>query len=167
MNNRITVPGVIKFEPDNKTRKHLLQSSWKKIAMVFIDGDICDYYAWFLNKRFNIILNKPLRGAHISFINDNVKDFSDGALSDWEKYKAKWDNTSIDIVLDLNIKTDDRSWWLNIPHDERVLLHDIRKEIGLDRPHFGLHMSIGYARPGIHEEHSEYIHTCIKKGFIL
>jgi hypothetical protein len=173
MNDRIILYGNIGFEPEDHTRKHKDQAAWKKIAMVFIDGDICEYYAWFLKRRYNIVLNKPLRGAHISFINDSMRDLTqkgqiseESALELWETCKQKWDGKEIQIVLDLNPKTDDRSWWLNIPQDERELLHEIRAELGLGRPHFGLHMSMGYARPGLNEIHSKYIHDCIKKGFI-
>ena len=76
MKEKITLTGRIGFEPEDKTNKHLLQSSWKKIAMVFIEGDICEYYAWFLQKRYNITLNKPIRGAHVSFINDSIRDLT-------------------------------------------------------------------------------------------
>ena len=51
MKDRITITGRIGFEPEDKTNKHLLQSSWKKIAMVFINGDICEYYSWFIKKK--------------------------------------------------------------------------------------------------------------------
>ena len=44
--------------------------------MVFIDGDVSEYYAWFVKKRYNLTLNKPLRGAHVSFINDSMRDLS-------------------------------------------------------------------------------------------
>ena len=170
--DRITLSGKIGFEPEDYTRKHKDQASWKKVAMVFIDGDICEYYAWFLKKRYNIVLNKPLRGPHISFINDSMYDLTqkggiseEEALKSWEVCKKKWDGKEIQVVLDLNPKTDDRSWWLNIPQDERDLLHSIRAEIGLGRPHFGLHMSMGYANEK-NIFHSTYIHDCIKKGLI-
>ena len=172
MQERITIYGTIGFEPEDKTNKHKNQASWKKIAMVFIDGDISEYYAWFLQRRYSITLNKPLRGAHISFINDSMRDLTqngtiseEDVLKSWEACKQKWDGKQIEIVLDLNPKTDDRSWWLNIPHDERELLHEIRAEIGLGRPHFGLHMSLGYANEK-NIIQSTYIHDCIKKGFI-
>jgi len=172
VNERITIYGKIGFEPENRTNKHRAQASWKKVAMVFIDGDICEYYAWFLQKRYNIVLNKPLRGGHISFINDSMRDFrQNGTVSDadielkWEATKKKWNGQIIPIVLDVSPKTDDRSWWLNVPNDERVLLHDIRAELGLGRPYFGIHMSIGYANER-NIEHSTYIHDIIKKGFI-
>ena len=172
MQERITLYGKIGFEPEDYTRKHKDQASWKKVAMVFIDGDICEYYAWFLQRRYSIVLNKPLRGAHISFINDSMRDLTQNgtiseeeALKSWEACKKKWQGKEIQIVLDLNPKTDDRSWWLNIPQDERDSLHAIRAEIGLGRPHFGLHMSLGYANEK-NIFHSTYIHDCIKKGFI-
>jgi hypothetical protein len=172
MNNRITLTGKINFEPEDKTKKHLNQASWKKISMVFIEGDVCEYYAWFLQKRYSITLNKPLRGAHISFINDSMRDLTQNndkseeeILQLWEDVKAKWDGKEIDIVLDLNPKTDGRIWWLNIPNEEREGLQAIRNELGLGRPYFGMHMSIGYANEK-NIEHSVYIHDLIKKGFI-
>jgi hypothetical protein len=172
MNNRITLTGKINFEPEDKTKKHLNQASWKKIAMVLIDGDVTDYYAWFIKKRYNLPLNKPLRGAHVSFINDSMRDLTQNgkiseadALNTWEEVKKKWNGKKIDIVLDLEPKTDDRTWWLNIPHDERDGLQAIRSELGLGKPFFGMHMSIGYANEK-NIEHSVYIHESIKKGFI-
>ena len=172
MKDRLTLTGKIGFEPEDKTKKHKGQSSWKKMAMVFMDGDICEYYAWFLQKRYSIVLYKPLRGAHISFINDSMRDFSQGGtVTDeqieivWEKVKKKWDGKEIEIVLDLNPKTDDRTWWLNIPNEERNGLQAIRNELGLGRPFFGMHMSIGYANEK-NIDHSTYIHDSIKKGFI-
>jgi hypothetical protein len=165
---KIQVPGIITFEPENRTRKHMMQSSWKKVAMVNIEGDICEYYAWMLNRRYNLILNKPLRGAHISFINDSMKDLGkDGLISDeeveknWEEVKARWDGREIMISLDVVPKTDDLHWWLNIPHEDREELQWIRNELGLGKPHWGMHMSIGYANDK-NIEHSRYIHRTIK-----
>jgi hypothetical protein len=117
-------------------------------------------------------LNKPLRGAHISFINDSIKDLSVNGTktieeidATWNAVKAKWDKQIIPITLDLSPRTDDRTWWLNIPHEERELLHRIRAELGLGKPFWGLHMSIGYANEK-NIFHSIYIHDLIMKGFI-
>lgn len=173
MNERITIYGKVGFEPENRTNKHKAQASWKKIAMVFIDGDICEYYAWFLQKRYNLILNKPLRGGHISFINDSMRDLrQNDTVSDaeielkWEVTKKKWDGQIIPIVLDVNPKSDFINWWLDIPYEERNLMHGIRAELGLGRPYFGLHMSIGYVKPSL-IEHSKYIVNGINNGFII
>lgn len=172
MENRITLKGKIGFEPENRTKKHNNQSSWKRMAMVFFDGDICEYYSWFIQRRYNLVLNKPLRGPHVSFINDSIKELScngrktiEEINTDWEAVKKKWDKKVIEVTLDLDPRTDDKHWWLNIPQDQRELLHGIRAELGLSRPFWGLHMSIGYANEK-NIEHSKYIHRLTKTGLI-
>jgi hypothetical protein len=173
MGETITLTGKVGFEPEDRTKKHKNQASWKKVAMIFFDGDICEYYSWFLYKKYNIVLNKPLRGAHVSFINDSMRDLTQNgektevqALLTWESVKKKWHGKKIDVVLDLNVRTNAEHWWLNIPHEEREVIQGIRNELGLPKPYFGLHMSIGTARHGIHQEHSKYIHELIKLGYI-
>lgn len=172
MEDSITLVGKIQFEPENKTKKHESQASWKKMAMVLIEGDITPYYAWFIEKRYNLVLNKPLRGAHVSFINDSIKDMSlDGKRSVkevealWESVKKKWDGKQIPIMLDVSPRTDSKHWWLNIPHEYRGLLQGIRNELGLGKPYWGMHLSIGYANEK-NIDHSIYIHNLIKKGLI-
>lgn len=157
------------FDVSDETTKHKNQSSWKKVAMVFIKGELCPYYAWFIEKRYNLVLNKPLRGAHISFINDSIKEISDnGRLSNaevsklWNDVKKKWDGKKITISLDVDSCTDGKHWWLRVSHDDRELLHSIRAELGLGRPFWGLHMTIGHANE-LNEEHSRYIHSLVTK----
>ena len=162
----LKLTGTIKFDPRDVTKKHKRQGSWKKVAMIMFDGDICEYYGWFIKRRYNLTLNRPLRGPHISFINDNNK-----SINNWVEVKKKYNNTKIDVILNLNPKTDSDDenssfhWWLNIPEEERGLLHSIREEVGLNRPFFGLHMTIGYANIK-NQEHSKYLHNLIKNGFI-
>jgi hypothetical protein len=164
--------GKIKFEPENKTKKHLNQASWKKIAMVMVDGEICEYYAWFIKRRYNITLNKPLRGAHITFINDSMKELTkngeksvESVLNAWEEIKNKWDGKKIPLVINLDPRTDGKHWWFNIPHEEIGLLQSIRDEVGLGKPFYGLHLTIGYCNER-NIKHSEYIHDLIKNGYI-
>lgn len=139
--------------------------------MVFIDGDITEYYSWYLQKRFNLTLNKPLRRAHISFINDSHRDFSKSGKTPkeldqlWDEAKARWDGKVIPVMLDLNVRTDGKTWWLNVHPEYRDLLHGIRAEVGLGRPYFGLHMSVGYANEK-HIAHSQYIHELVKTKLI-
>lgn len=168
----IALIGKIVFSPDDKTKKHQLQSSWKKVAMVLFDGDVSEYYAWFIKKRFNLALNKPLRGAHISFINDSIKDMTlngqrsvEEAEIIWNNVKARWDNKKIPIMLDTSPRTDAKHWWLNVPEEYRDKLQGIRNELGLGRPYYGLHLSLGYANEK-NIDHSEYIHHLIKIGLI-
>lgn len=172
MNDRIKLIGEINFSPINKTKKHNNQAPWKRVAMVMLDGDICEYYSWFIYKRFGLNVIKPLRRAHISFINDSLRDLTQNGLKTeeeaniiWENAKKKWDGKKIEVVLDLNIKTDGNHIWLNVPHDERGFLQSIRTEIGLGKPFFGMHMTIGTPHP-FQKEHLEYIHESIKNGHI-
>lgn len=172
MKEIITYKGIIQFEPENRTKKHNSQASWKKIAMVIMKGEITEYYAWFINKRYNLELNKPLRGAHISFINDSIRDINGGkgSLEEreaiWEDVKKRWNGREVEIVLNLNPRTNTTHWWLNVPEEYRTELHNIRTECGLGRPNWGIHMSIGYANEKM-LFHSGYIHSMIRNGFIL
>ena len=184
MKNEIKVTGIIKFDPPDYTAKHQNQSSWKRIAMVDIGSDISDYYAWFIERRYNIGLAPPLRGPHVTFINDRERDVK----GDWEAVKKKWEGKEVEIILDINPKTDSANehskfhWWINIPHEHRGQLQGIRAELGLKKPFFGLHMTIGRAvdvAPEIdglgrgairikrmNVNQSIYIHDLIKKGKI-
>lgn len=185
MENTIKIKGRIKFDPPDRTNKHKKQSEWKKIAMIELYGDLCEYYAWFIKKRYSINLHKPLRKAHITFINDRTSDMNDK----WEEVKNKWHNKEIEVVLNVEPRTDSAegkgrttyNWWLNVPNEEREQMHNIRAELGLGRPYFGLHMTIGRAVNFVPEgkfeegvvrakemnvEQSIYIHNLFLKGFI-
>jgi hypothetical protein len=170
MNNIIKYNGIIHFDPINETKKHILQSDWKYVALVLLDEDISKYYSWFLYKRYNIKLNKVLRGSHISFINDSYNDISKGLGIDnkeiinekWNELKLKYDNTNIDIYLDLDVRSNSKHWWMNIPEIHRTELYNIRKEIRLGRPFFGLHISLGYCNEE-NIKQSEYILNLINK----
>jgi len=67
MSSTISYVGKIVFEPENVTKKHEAQASWKKVAMVLFEGDLANYYSWFIKKRFNLELNKPKRCSYIIY----------------------------------------------------------------------------------------------------
>ena len=181
--NTIKLIGKVVFDPKDVTAKHAKQGSWKKVAMISIGGEISEYYAWFIKKRYNIKLVPPLRKAHVTFINDRASDMN----GKWEEVKKKWNGKKIEITLDLDPRTDsdddgsDGHWWLNVPEEDRVELQAIRSELGLGRPFYGLHMSIGRAVDMVNDgsfipsvekikemniEQSKYIHRLIKNGNI-
>lgn len=173
MSDRITIIGKIGFNPEDVTKKHNLQSSWKRIAMVYFDGELTNYYSWFINRRFNLSLNQPLRGTHISFINDSIRDLSNNGtkpLEDinktWSKIKDKWDGKNVPITILLDPKTNGKTWWFNLSEETIAFLTDIRSEVGLGKPYFNFHMSIGHANDKW-LPHSMYIHTLMKNGFIV
>lgn len=176
MKNIIHLKGVIEFDPIDLTNKHIKQSAWKKIAIVNIDSDICEYYSWFLKKRFNLPLMTPFRKSHVTLVNDRESETN----GKWEEVKAKWDGKEIDIYLHvdpfLGIKNrmgNYVDWWLTVPYEYRDELGSIRMELGLPaRPYFEFHMTIGTAinfyprhevginaikAKGMFEEYSEYI----------
>lgn len=169
MENCITYKGIIHFDPINVTKKHLNQSDWKRMALVLFEGEICELYTWFIEKRYNLKLNKPLRGSHISFINDSINDIKNALKCNeyeaelvWEQVKNKWDNKEIEISLNVDVRSNSQHWWLIVPEEERKVLHDIRAELGLGRPFWGLHMSIGNVNEK-NIQHSEYILNLITK----
>ena len=86
MNELVTYKGIIHFDPVNFTKKQTDQSSWKRVAMVMFDGEMTEYYAWFIKKRYDLVLNKPLRGAHVTFINDSLNDMKAGLQTEDEEY---------------------------------------------------------------------------------
>jgi hypothetical protein len=183
MENCIKFKGKILFDPENVTNKQERQSEWKRFAMVLLEPNlksgekgITEYYAWFIRKRFGIPLHKPLRGAHVTLINDRDSDTN----GKWEEIKKKWDGKEIDIYLNvdpfLGIKNrigNYVDWWLTVPYEYRNELGAIRMELGLPaRPYFGFHMTIGTAvnfyprheaginatkAMGMFEERSEYL----------
>ena len=173
MNHEITIYGKIIFEPEDKTRKHTAQSSWKRMAMLHIDhGDLADYYAWFVLKRYNLPLNKPLRGSHISFINDSLRDFSVNNTRNieeintiWEAVKLKWDKKKVAVILDISPRFGKEHWWLRVTDETREKLQEIRTELGLGKPFWGMHMTIGYANEK-NILHNQYIQNGILRGFI-
>ena len=168
----ITLIGKIEFEPEDMTKKHREQASWKRIAMVNFNDDVALYYAWFIKKRYNLELNRPIRGAHISFINDSLKDLTQNgkisvkdANNTWDKVKAKWDNKNVPITLEISPRVGKQFWWLRVADESRYDLQGIRAELGLGKPHFDFHMTIGYANEK-NRFHNDYIHGLLKKGLI-
>ena len=156
MKNTIKISGIILFDPKELTSKQSRQGDWKKTAMVLLepelnrnDKGITEYYAWFIKKKFNLPLQKPLRNGHVTFVSDRASDMNEN----WEKVKKKWNGKKIDITFHVdpflgikNRKGDYINWWLTIPYENRGELHSIRKELGLnENPFFGLHLTIGTA----------------------
>ena len=113
----ISYVGKIVFEPENKTKKHHAQSPWKRVAMILFEGEIAEYYSWFMKSRFNINFDKTLRGAHVTFINDRFENINKGlgtveekeAL--WEALKQKWDGKEIEVTFNLRPFNDLGSDW--------------------------------------------------------
>jgi hypothetical protein len=162
MSNKIIIQGKILFDPEDKTKKHAKQASWKKVVMFEIGGDLSELHGWFIKKRFNLSLNRPLRKAHMTVVNDKIDTIKN--IKQWETIKEQYNGKTVDIEMDLDrIRTDGKHWWICAESNEAVMT---RRMLGLsDRPYFGYHITIGHANEK-NIEHSRYLHRLIKKGYI-
>ncbi len=147
------IQGKIIVEPDDITNKHRKQSEWKRMSIISFDDDLCDYYSWFIYKKYLLKLNKPIRGSHISLINDSVKDikFGLGIENDliiteyWNKFKDECNDKIIDVYLSNEIRSNGKHWWLELlPESEEYFLY-LRNGLGLGEPFYGFHLSVGRA----------------------
>ena len=144
----IKVKGTLDFTPEDVTRKHKNQSSWKRVAIIKTDCDLERYYAWFLEKRFNLILNKNLRGTHITFISDRME------RTLFEEASKIFNGKEIDFFIEIEPRSNGKHWWLRVHCPEA---ESIREAVGLTRePYFGLHLTLGHANEK-NIFHSEYI----------
>ena len=127
--------------------------------MVMLKGDIAEYYAWFIRRRYSIVLNKPLRGSHVTFINDREGDTN----GFWAETKDRWDGINIELILNIDVRTNAEFWWLRVePHET---LNRVRAELGLGDPFFSYHMTVGYPN-NKNEDQSRYIHGLLSRGMI-
>lgn len=158
------IKGTILFEPKHISKKHQAQGVWKRVAMVNIPGDVDAYYRWLINRRYGIVLNNPVRGAHITFINDKL-DINNPHYKTYEQELKQFNKKEITVLLNPKvIRTDDIRWWIQAKSEE---LLDIREQLGFNRkPHYGLHLTIGNVHPK-YQIQQEYIHNLIKLKKIL
>lgn len=151
--------GKLLFNPPDLTNKHQLQSEWKRVSMILTDCDIDKYYAWFLNKRFSLNLNKNIRGSHITIISEKMEDDSH-----FQELAKIMDGRKITFYYENEPQTNGEHWWLRVYSNE---IEAIRESIGLDKyPYFGLHLTIGHAS-NKYLEHSNYINDVCTRHHLL
>lgn len=151
----VKIRGKIEFNPVDYTKKHVSQSAWKRVALIKTNCDLDKYYSWFLEKRFNLHLERSIRGSHITFISDRVID-----NDTFDKVSKLFNNREIDFYIELEPKSNGKHWWLRVHCPEA---ESIREVLGLDRePFFGLHLTLGYANIK-NLDHSNYILEQCKK----
>lgn len=144
----VKVKGILDFNLQDVTRKHKSQSSWKRTAVIKTGCDLSEYYAWFLKKRFNLELNRNLRGTHISIINDRIES------SIFEQGSCIFNGREIDFYYELEPRSSGKHWWLRVHCPDA---ESIRESLGLSRdPYFGFHLTLGHANEK-NIEHSQYI----------
>jgi len=170
------VRGILDFSPEDKTKKHVSQASWKKVAMIRTNCELDRYYAWFLKKRFNLELVRNLRGTHVTFINDRMD------AKTFNQFAELFTGKEIDFYVETEPRSNGEHWWLRVHCPEA---ESIREIMGLSRePFFGMHLTLGRAEErypeGVEEnnnsilkikkdyiEHSEYILECCKRHELI
>jgi hypothetical protein len=151
----LKLKGKIEFQPEDKTKKHKNQSSWKRVALIKTEDDLSEYYSWFIKKRFNLTLNKPLRGSHITFINDREKE-----VPYFEEAGKLFNEKEINFYIDLEPRSNGEHWWLRVYCSEAEAIRVVCG--GKPEPYFSLHLTIGFANER-NIEHSKYILECCKR----
>lgn len=146
----LEIPTSICFDPDPISAKHKKQGTWKYTALCTTPGDIDLYYSDFLFKRYGLILNRSIRLAHVTIINDRVED-----LDKYNAAKEKWNGKQLVFKYRPDeIRSNGTHWWIKVYCDE---VAEIRTMAGLTpQPFFNLHMTLGYANDK-NADHSQYI----------
>ncbi len=154
-----TVQGRLVFDLPDVTKKHVKQASWKKTALVMIENpDFCNYYAWFVKKRYNLELYRPLRDTHFTVINDKIE--TEEELLKYEEGRAKHNGKMINVEYGIDVRTDDISWWLGARSLEA---EQVRIDCGLPaRAYWGFHITIGRVDGDWRIENSKNVHALIK-----
>lgn len=139
--------GHLIFDPLEVTKKHENQSSWKKVALIQFDDEYDAVWRWYLKKRFNLKLNKPLRGSHVTVVNDRFTD-----LTLWNSLKNEINNKPVKLEITNDLGTNGEHWWLEI--GDTSILDEIRSKLKLDKPFYPYHYTLGLVND---LEHSNYI----------
>jgi hypothetical protein len=153
--------GKFHFDPVHVTKKHNKQGDWKTTALVLLNDDLTKFYAWMIERRYGIRLNQPLRGSHVSFINDRMNNAYQ--KDRYQEIREMYEGKEVNFFYDPDVRTNAEHWWLKVTSND--LLH-LRDKIGIGRPYFGLHLTIGTVpkTETARYEHSKYIHDLLREG---
>jgi len=171
MESSIELTGTLHFDLIHVSKKQLKQSSWKHVGIVKFSGDDDDYYSWFINRRYNLHLNKPARGFHFTIINDKIENLS---LDEIGQLKTLFDGITVKVKLSTDVRTNGEHWWLKAESEDA---ENIRRAFRLNpTPYWNFHTTVGYVNQGnINKngiafnhawEHSHYIHDLLKRNII-
>jgi len=159
--------GKLIFNPKNHTKKHEKQSTWKKSAIIMVDDDTSLYYRSIIEKRYPLIqgvggdinwMNPPLRGTHVTIINDKFED-----LDKWNKLKEMFNNKPIDFSFNWGgLRNNGKHIYFKVDCQNGQSIRDI---MGLGNPYFGFHLTIGLVpkESNIKSEHLEQVRKYMLK----
>ena len=154
MNKWLVTYGQVKFDIDELTNKHKNQSSWKSHVITFINDDLDSYYRWFLKRKYNFDLIRPIRGPHLTIVNDRTEE-----ISNWDQVKKEYNNKTIKIYYNIDLRSNAKHWWLKAYSCEADI---IRNKLGLGDPFYNPHITIGLTN-WRNQEASDYAIRCEKR----
>lgn len=136
----IEIKTKIIFDPVDLTTKHNKQKDWKNVVICEIDDDTDIYYSWFLYKRFGLKLNRSIRKAHITIINDKKSELD---INMYDKAKESFNGQVLTFKFDpQEIRSNGKHWWVKVYSNEADVMRNV---VGLDNPYYPYHLTIGYA----------------------
>ena len=133
--SRIVTKGKLTFDLPDLTKKHNKQSTWKRTGMVLMRDDTCGLYSWFIEKRYNLKLNPPIRQAHFTVINDKLD------ATEFTQMAKFFEGKEIEFEYDTDVRTNGEYWWLKVWSDDAM---NVRRAFGLEKPYWGFHITVGY-----------------------
>lgn len=159
MRNEIDIVGKVHFDPNDVSKKHERQSSWKSVATVLFPGDDHLFYAWLIKRRYGLALNKPLRGFHLTFVNDKTSLIW---ADQWEQMKSDWEWSKVEVTASIDVRTNGSHWWLKVT--DPGVLRTLRERLGLSPdPYWNWHITIGHPNER-NIEHSMHLHGMLSNG---
>ena len=171
------IKGILEFDPVNVSRKHVAQAAWKKVAMVRFgsEDETYRYYKWLLEQRFGLRvpdvdpfvwkgrLNDPVRGTHVTAINEIVDD------EIYEQARQMFHGKEVRVTYDPTLircnRKNDKMWWHIKAYSDDIM--NIRTAMGLGQPYHSLHMTIGLVNPKFIDQSEWAVKSCEKLGLYL
>jgi hypothetical protein len=113
------------------SRKGQVSDPWWMIATT--DDEIAAYYRWIVQRRFDLALDKPSWGAHVTVVRGEQPVVNDQL---W----ASDNGLEIDFSYTHEVYTNGVHWWLNVDCDA---FEQIRVRYGFPSGKRHFHLSIG------------------------
>jgi hypothetical protein len=108
-------------------------------------------------------LNDPVRGTHVTAINDIVDD--EIYLQAKDMFHGKEVEITYDPTLIRCNTKGDKMWWHIKVYSDDIM--NIRTAMGLGTPFHSLHMTIGLVNPTFIEHNEWVVKSCEKLGMYL
>lgn len=136
MNQATQCNGKFIFSP---ARPGLKKShrSFDSAVILKVDNGITEYYSWWLNKKYGLVLAKPAWGTHITVVSDKdrVKD-----LDAFAALKQSFNGKILAVPHHVEIKKQWQFWVLDVKPTAEMI--QIRQSLGL-KENFPFHITIG------------------------